>query len=429
MHVCVLGGGVVGVTTAYMLARENYRVTVIERHGQSGGETSFANGGQLSYSYVAPLANPSVLGYLPKWLFSRTAPLRFRPSFDASQWAWCLAFLRQCSTSRSQQTTVELLQLGAYSRSIMHALMARSPLDFAFSKSGKLVVYRDPDGFEAARKLMAFQAQFGTRQTACDARRCVELEPSLETVGRHLVGGIFTESEEAGDCYRFTQALSEIAAADHGVRFLYDTRIDGLRRERGRIVAAQTSNGDIEADAFVVALGNGSPALLKPLGISLPMYPLKGYSLTVPVGGGHRAPKISVTDLHHKIVYARLHDQLRIAGMVDMTPAGSREDAQRIRLLQTQAQQTMPDAGDYAAARYWTGSRPTTPDSKPLLGPTRIENLWLNTGHGSLGFTFAAATARLVVDALSRRTPDLDMTPFMLEGRNRTREYSRAVTG
>jgi D-amino-acid dehydrogenase len=423
MHVCVFGGGVVGVTTAYLLAREGYRVTVIERNSESGFETSFANGGQLSYSYVAPLANPSVLGHLPEWLFSSTAPLLFQLSLDPSQWLWCLQFLRQCSTSRSRQTTIELLRLGMYSKTVMHGLLEDAPIDFAFSRSGKLVVYRNKQDFEGARRLMALQARFGTQQKALNASHCLDAEPALSTIAKHLVGGIYTESEDTGDCYRFTRELSRLAAERYGVQFLYNSSLSRLRCEDGRVVAAETSNGDVTADDYVVALGNESPHLLRRLGIRLPMYPLKGYSLTVPTHDSHHAPTISVTDLHHKIVYARLKDQVRIAGMVDMTPAGSVKDAARIRLLQSQAQQTMPTAGDYSQVRVWTGARPTTPDSKPLLGPTRIANLWLNTGHGSLGFTFAAGTAKLLVDALSQRASELDLAPFMLDGRNRTRSY------
>lgn len=415
------------MTTAFFLAREGYRVTVVERHDECGVEASFANGGQLSYSYVAPLANPAVLGHLPEWLLSRTAPLRFQPSIDPSQWSWCLRFLRQCSASRSRQTTIELLQLGAYSKTVMHKLLEEAPLDFAFSKSGKLVVYRDKQAFESARRLRAFQAQFGTQQKALDASQCLAVEPALQAVTKHLVGGIYTESEEAGDSYQFTRELSRLTAERYGVQFLYRSHLSELRYESGNILPAVTSNGDVIADHYIVALGNGSPHLLRPLGIRLPMYPLKGYSLTVPVRDGHLAPEVSVTDLHHKIVYARLNDRLRIAGMVDMTPAGSREDSARIRLLQSLSQQTMPAAGDYSQTSIWTGSRPATPDSKPLLGATRIGNLWLNTGHGSLGFTFATGTAKLVVDTLSRRATGLDLAPFMLGGRNMARSYPLAA--
>ncbi|SAK82276.1 D-amino acid dehydrogenase small subunit [Caballeronia hypogeia] len=393
-------------------------MTVVEKHSEAGAETSFANGGQLSYSYVAPLAGPSVLGHLPSWLLSRTAPLRFRPSLDFDQWAWCAQFLRNCTASRSRRTTVELLQLGAYSRSVMHELMKTEHLEFAFSKSGKLVVYRNAEDFEGARRQMDFQAKFGAEQAALSPGACVSTEPALESIRDKLVGGIFTPSEETGDCHLFTRELARIASAKYGVKFQYGTRLHGLQHERGKVVAARTSVGDIVADEYVLALGNGSRELAAPLGIHLPMCPLKGYSLTVPVRDGHCAPAVSVTDLHHKVVYARLGQTLRIAGMVDMTPAGSREDATRIDLLKSQAQATMPYGGDYSSVIRWTGARPTTPDSKPLIGPTRVSNLWLNTGQGSLGFTLAAASARLVTATIRRRPAEIDAAPYGLSTRN-----------
>lgn len=417
MHVCVLGGGVIGVTTAYSLAREGMRVTVVERHPSLGAETSFANGGQLSYTYVAPLAGPSVPGHLPEWLLSRTAPLRFRPSLSVAQWRWCMAFLRQCTTARSRRTAIELLRLGAYSRRLMGRLMEAEPLDFAFRRSGKLVVYRDRDEFSAARQQMEFLAGFGADQTALDSASCIDTEPALDSLRDKLAGGIFTGSEESGDCYLFTRELARVAAEKYGVQFVCEASVQGLRREGNRVVAAHTSHGDIGADAFVLALGNGSADLVQPLGMRLPIYPLKGYSLTMPVDRRHVAPEVSVTDLHHKVVYARLGAHLRVAGMVDMTPAGSRADASRLRLLALQANATMPNAGDFSSLREWTGARPATPDSKPLIGATALGNLWLNTGHGALGFTLAAASAELVTDAICHRKGELDAEPFGVTGR------------
>ncbi|PQV47499.1 D-amino acid dehydrogenase [Paraburkholderia sp. BL21I4N1] len=422
MHVCVFGGGVVGVTTAYYLAREGWRVTLVERHSQPGLETSFANGGQLSYSYVAPLAGPSVPGNLAQWLLSRTAPLRFQPSLSLAQWGWCAAFLFNCTTARNQRTTIELLQLGAYSRDVMHDLMQTERLDFAFRPSGKLVVYRDRDAFDRARRQMEFQARFGAQHTALDAASCIDTEPALDSLRHTLAGGIYTASEETGDCHLFTRELARVAIEKYGVRFVGGTAVTGLRREGNKIVAAYTSQGEIAADAYVVALGNHSAALVRPLGIRLPIYPLKGYSLTMPVGERHVAPRVSVTDLHHKVVYARLGQHLRVAGMVDMTPAGSREDQARIRLLTAQAQATMPNAGDFSSVRAWTGFRPATPDSKPLLGATPLANLWLNTGQGSLGFTLAGASAALLTDAIHGRAGKLDLRPYQLTNRDAVRK-------
>lgn len=425
MHVCVLGGGVVGVTTAYFLAREGHRVTVVEQHPEAGVETSFANGGQLSYSYVAPLAGPSALHHLPAWLLSKTAPLFFRPSLSLSQWTWCMQFLRHCTTDRSRQTTVEMLLLGAYSKAVMNDVMQDEGIDFDHSKSGKLVVYRDPVEFEGAKRQMDFQAKFGAEQSALDAKACVLAEPALSAVGERLAGGILTPSEDAGDCYLFTRELGRVAKEKYDVKFLFNNRVHGLVREHGKVVAVRIDSGELIADSYVLALGNGSSELAADVGIRLPMYPLKGYSLTVPVGPTHRAPSMSVTDLHHKIVYAKLGQHLRVAGMVDMTPPGSKVDAARIELLRLQAAATMPNAGDFPDAQVWTGARPATPDSKPLLGKTNVSNLLLNTGHGALGFTLACASAKLVADTLCGRSSALDLAPYQLAGRNVRRDYRK----
>jgi D-amino-acid dehydrogenase len=411
-HVCVLGGGVVGAAVAYYLARDGHRVTVVEANERAGGETSFANGGQLSYSYVAPLAAPGVLRHLPAWMMSREAPLRFVPRLSIEQWRWCMLFLMACTTARSTQSTTDLLGLGAYSRELVDQLLRDELIDFDFHHSGKLVVYRDAREFEGAKRGMDLLARFGTAQEALDAHGCLALEPALAPLSGRIAGGILTRASDTADCFRFTSELARVASERHGARFLCDTRVQFLRREGTRIVAAATSRGDIDADAFVLALGNASPRMLGALGIDLPMLPLKGYSLTLPVHDTHRAPRVSVTDLHHKIVYARLGARLRIAGMVDITADGASGDARRIELLKRQARDTLPDAGDYASAIPWTGRRPATPDGKPVLGASPYRNLWLNTGHGPLGFTFACASGKLVADLIDGRATRLPMDAF-----------------
>ncbi|WP_118184340.1 D-amino acid dehydrogenase [Paraburkholderia phosphatilytica] len=416
MRICVLGGGVIGITTAYWLAREGHEVTVIEQHDEVGHGTSFANGGQLSYSYVAPLADPSVFGKLPHWLLSRTAPLRFTPSFSVDQWRWCIAFLRECTAACSRATTRELLALGFYSQAMLRELLDDEAIPFAHRESGKLVVYRDPAAFAAAERLMRYQAALGCEQQALNAHACVEREPALGALASQLAGGIYTRSEETGDCLGFTRGVARAATERYGARLMPGTRIDALDVAQGRVRAVRTSRGELEADHVVVALGNGTRALLKPLGLDVPLYPLTGYSLTLPIRGTDLAPSVSVTDAHHKIVYARLGDSLRIAGMVDV--AGTRIEhtahgnADRLALLARQARETFPHAGDYAAARGWSGARPATPSGKPILGATPLPNLWLNVGHGALGFTLACASARLVTDLVCGRTPALALDPF-----------------
>jgi D-amino-acid dehydrogenase len=335
-----------------------------------------------------------------------------------AQWRWCAAFLRECSTARSEQGTIDLLQLGHYSQELLRSLLAEEALDFDYRRSGKLVVYRDPRAFAGARRQMAFQAALGSRQEALDPRACIAKEPALAEVERHLAGGIWTASEDAGDCHRFSRELARVAATRYRVDFRYGTEVSGFRTAGARVECVTTRDGDVvEADAFVVALGTAGRDLLKPLGIDLPIYPLKGYSLTVPIDDAHCAPTVSITDLHHKIVYARLGARLRVAGMVDMTGANPARDAYRLDLLTRQARKTFPQGGDYANAQSWSGARPATPDSKPILGASSYANLWLNTGQGSLGFTFACASARLVADTIAQRPPALSLAPYGLTRR------------
>lgn len=414
MRICVLGGGVVGVASAYYLAREGHSVTLLEAREGLALETSQANGAQLSYSYVAPLADPAVLPKLPGWLLDRDSPLRFMPRLDLQQWRWCLAFLRACRSDVARTVTAELLGLGYRSRTLVHELVAREQLEFDYQRNGKLVVYRDPAAFAGARRQLDYQAALGSSQQALDGAACVALEPALAHLGDRLAGGIHTPSEDAGDCHAFTTNLAELATRCYGAEFLCGQRVTGLRREGRAVVAVRTEDSEIEADAFVISAGMGSVPLLAELGLRLPMFPLTGYSLTAPVRGKHRPPGISITDLHYKVVYARLGQRLRVAGMVDLTGRHPRADQRRIALLSRQARETFPDGADFDAAVTWCGSRPATPDSKPLIGATPYSNLWLNTGHGALGFTLACGSAALLADAIAGRQPPLDASAFAL---------------
>lgn len=411
MHVCVLGGGVIGVTTAYYLARDGHRVTVLDRREGVGLEASFANGGQLSYSYVAPLAQPSILPNLPSLLLARDSALHFSPRLDCLQWRWLLAFLRACRKEVASQTTAHLLALSLYSRSLLHALVREESVDFDYKRNGKLVVFRDRVAFEQAQRQMEFQAALGCEQQALGPMACVTLEPAIEPLRSELAGGIYTPSEDVGDCHRFTMELARLASEKYGARFVYGSQIQQLRAENARVAAVRTQQGDIEADAFVVSAGMSSVRLLEPLGVKLLLYPLKGYSLTVPLDAGHSAPYVSVTDADNKVVYAKLGDRLRVAGMIDITGTPN-ADPRRLDLLQKQAREAFPRGGDYNRAEGWSGQRPATPGGKPVLGSTNYSNLWLNTGQGALGFTLACGSARLVADSIAQRPPELDMSLF-----------------
>lgn len=411
MRIIVLGAGVVGLATAYSLARDGHSVTVLEGEAKPGLATSRANGGQLSYSYVAPFAGAGVMGKIPGWLLDADGPMRFRPDFTHAQALWLLAFLRACNGAASARTTAALLRLAYLSRDALHALLAREELEFAFARSGKLVVYSDHAGLEGAKRQMATQAALGSEQHALTAAECLALEPALGHIGSRLVGGIHTPSEEAGDCHLFCLGLEQVLRrSNFDVAFHFGTRVTQLLTAGGRVVGAATAQGVHEADAFVLALGNGARALASPIGVDLPIQPLKGYSFTLPITG--LAPNISITDAAAKVVYARLGESLRVAGMADVVGLDTRFDNRRLDTLLRQARATFPQASHWQELRPWTGMRPATPTGLPMLGPTaRWPNLHLNLGQGSLGFTLAMGSAAIIADLLAGRP-----APILMDG-------------
>ncbi|MEP6942956.1 MAG: D-amino acid dehydrogenase [Betaproteobacteria bacterium] len=421
MHVAVLGAGVVGLASAYYLAKDGHEVTVVDRNDGVALETSYANGAQLSYSYVAPLAGPGVLPKIPPWLLRRDSPLRFYPSLDVEQWRWLFEFVLACNRRQSDLTTRRLLALAFYSRRLMHELLAGVPIEFGHATNGKLVVYSDPAGFEGARRLVDYQRSLGCDQEALDRPACLDLEPALAAagsrLGRRVVGGIYTRSEEVGDCYRFCVGL-EHHLQGLGVRFALGTSIQALVKRGGRVSHAVTSGGDLPADGFVLALGAEAPLLVKPIGLRLPIYPLKGYSLTLPVEGP--APRISVTDFKRKVVYAPLDNsgaqQLRVAGMADIAGYSTDIDPGRLGQLIAEVRAAFPAATDFGTPRErmqpWSGLRPATPKGTPILGATAIPNLFLDCGQGALGWTLALASGRVVCDAVDGRASAVSVDGF-----------------
>lgn len=414
MRILVIGAGVVGLTSAYYLNRAGHDVTVVDRHDDVARETSYGNGGQLSYSYVAPLAGPGIVSKLPYWLLRRDSPVRWRARLSIEQWRWGLEFLIACTRDRNERTTRTLLQLSMMSRALMHELISAEPtLDFDFVQSGKLVVHRDAEAMKQAVALLGFQRSLGCEQHALDARACVDLEPALEAMGPSIAGGIYTPSEDTADCRRFCESLATTLRA-RGVRFELGTSIDALTigtRDRVEAIHGRTS---IDADHIVVASGAQAAPLLRLLGIRVPVYPLKGYSLTYNVSAETAAPRISVTDAARKVVYARLGDRLRVAGMADIDGYALDLDAARLATLRAQSAALFPDLAHVPVSLEWAGLRPATPRGTPIIGATRFPNLWLNVGHGALGFTLATGSAALLARLMSGDTPDALHESFAL---------------
>lgn len=413
MQILILGAGVTGLCAAYALARDGHAVSVIERNPEAAREASFANGGQLSYSYVAPLAGPGVVPKIPGWLLKSDSPMRFRPRLDPAQWRWGLKFLAACTPAMADLTTRRLLRLSALSRRLVHGLVEEEGLDFAYSRTGKLVVLSDQASFDAARALMGYQATLGCNQEALDTAEVLRLEPALARIAPRLVGGIHTPDEEAGDCRAFCLGLSYILTQRYGVTFHWGTPVRELVAQGGRLRAAMVPAGAMEADAFVLAAGAAAAGLLRPLGVSLPLYPLKGYSLTVPIARDDAAPRISVTDAARKTVYARLGDRMRVAGMADLVGYDTSIRPDRLDLLVREAREAFPDCSDWSRIGPWTGLRPATPTSAPILGACPgLDNLMLDVGQGALGFTLAMASGQVIADALAGRPAPIEMDGF-----------------
>ncbi len=403
MQVCVLGAGIVGLATAYALRQRGMEVTVIDR-GPPGEGASGGNGAQLSYSYVQPLADAGIWGQLPRLLFAADSPLSLRPQWDLHQWHWGLQFLRACNRHTSARSTAELLGLAALSRERFDAMLQAEQLDCDFSATGKLVLYDTPAAFAAAQRQLELQRAWGSVQEAVDAGRCVALEPALAHYQARIAGAIHTPSECAADCLQVCQGLQALLAG-RGVRFLLGAEVEGFAREQGRIRAARTSMGEVEADHFVLALGSASHGVARTLGVHLPVYPLKGYSITLDTSAAPgAAPRVSVTDAARKVVFARIGERLRVAGMAELVGNDTRIPPARIKSLCDATRALFPGCSDFSATRPWTGMRPATPTGLPVVGRRAgaPENLVLNTGHGALGFTLAFGTAARVADLLAR---------------------------
>lgn len=411
-HIVVVGGGVIGLTTAWALIEAGQRVTLVERSSQLAGGASRANGGQLSYRYVAPLADAGVPLKALGWLMDADGPLRLRLQADPQQWRWLAQFLGRCRSGVNRQATERLLRLGAFSQQTFQDWQTEAAWpDIALRSPGKLVVYRSPREFA---KVCAKLSPQGVEQ-ALDGAQCLALEPALAQSDTRLAGGIFTPGEAVADCHALCQRLGERLRAHPRFAGLLQAQAQGFRlADDGRVLALRSEQGELGADGFVIAAGLHSRALAAQAGIDLPLYPLKGYSLSAPIGDGHRPPEVSVTDFEKKVLYARMDRQLRVAAMVDLVGDDERLDAARLASLQRAVRAMFPQAADYDAATPWAGLRPATPGGTPILGATPRPGLWLNVGHGALGFTFSFGSARLLAALISGKASPLPLDGLTL---------------
>lgn len=426
MRVIVLGAGLLGVTSAYFLSQLGHDVTVIDRQGAPGAETSFANGGQISVSHAEPWANPSAPLKVLQWLGQEDAPLLFRLRADMRQWLWGLAFLRNCTPARTRHNIEQIVSLGTYSRSVLQQLRAATGLQYDQRTQGILHFYTNAKEFDGALAPAEQMRALGCERQVISADEAVRIEPALAHIRPQLAGATFTAEDESGDANQFTRALAALCEAA-GVQFRLGHHITALREAGGRIdhVEVTTPEGRFErvqGDAFVLAMGSFSPLLAQPLGIRLPIYPAKGYSVTMPVKDAARAHQVSLTDDEFKLVFSRYTsaqgDRLRIAGTAELNGYDRHLNPVRCDAIVRRVEQLFPGAGDASQAQFWTGLRPATPSNVPLIGRTKLDNLFLNTGHGTLGWTHACGSGQALADIVSGRVPQVD---FDFQGLERDR--------
>ncbi len=410
MRVIVLGAGVIGTTSAWYLAQSGHEVMVVDRQPEPALETSFANGGQISVSHSEPWANPTAPLTILKWFGREDAPLLFRPRADLAQWLWGLRFLLECLPGRTRRNTDSAFTLALYSREQLRQLRRDTGIRYDFDTRGILHLYEDDGEFEHAGKQAELLRARGLDIEIKTPEGCLMIEPALKhSIGR-VVGGAYAASDECGDAQLFTRALSDLCGAQ-GVSFRFNVSVKRLEAARGAIerVVIDDEKGieeSLRAEAYVVALGSYSPLLLAPVGVSVPVYPVKGYSVTLPLEPGDEAPQTSLTDHARKIVISRLGDRLRVAGTAELNGYDTEMNEPRCAALVKRCVEWFPNAGRPERAQFWTGLRPATPSNLPLIGRSKYSNLFLNTGHGTLGWTLACGSGRALADIVSGRKPD-----------------------
>ncbi len=411
MKICILGAGALGVMSAYELAKRGHEVTVIERQGEPARECSFANGGQLSYSHAEPWANPQVFPKLFKWAFQEDAPLVLRPTLDPHLMRWGLLFLLNCLPSRARANCEVMLRLGLYSRQKMAELMADTKVEFHFLSNGTLHVFDDQKSFEAAKRHAEFQHTLGCSETVMTRQECFALEPTLANTTKALVGGLHAPIDQSGDIHIFTKNLADYCASKLGVTFLYHQSIARLHTNDGRIshVEIEGQQRDYMAgfDAYVMAMGSHSPEQLRKLGLYVPIYPMKGYSISF--NASEHCPKVSITDGGAKQVYSLLGNRMRVAGTAEFAKYNTDVRKVRIDPLKRGMRELFPSAPQEELTE-WACLRPAMPDGPPIIGKTPIANLFMNTGHGTLGWTQGAGSARLLADVIDGKPTEIPLS-------------------
>jgi D-amino-acid dehydrogenase len=416
MRIAVLGSGIIGVSTAWWLSQSGHEVVVIDRQSGPARETSRANGGQISVSYSEPWANPHALRRLARWVFTDNSPISFQPQLDPRQWWWAALFLRECMPGRLAPNIRAMVRMSEYSRKTLQEMRSELNIEYDHLARGILNFYRDKAAFDYSQEMAGVMRDFGVERRIVSTEEIIQLEPALVPMRDRIVGGDYTAEDESGDVHLFASALAARAKAG-GVEFRYSTQLSRLLSVGGRIQGAEVVKEDgmyevIRADAYVAALGVYTPQFVAPLGVSCNVWPAKGYSATFDILRPELAPMVSLTDSANKIVYSRLGNTLRMAGTAELGGYSRALNTARCDNMTMRAREMFPSALDFDNVRFWSGLRPATPSNVPLIGRTKIQNLYLNTGHGTLGWTMSAGSGRALADLISGRRPEPEF-PFL----------------
>ncbi|ELA8379733.1 D-amino acid dehydrogenase [Vibrio parahaemolyticus] len=400
MEVIVLGSGVIGLTSAWYLSQAGYQVTVIDRQPSSAMETSFANAGQISYGYSSPWAAPGIPLKAIKWLMEEHAPLKIKPSLSTDMISWASKMVANCTLPRYQINKARMLSIANHSRACLEQLRNEHAIEYQGRQFGTLQVFRTTQQLTAIEKDLKLLEQSGTRFELMDVEQCLRQEPGLALVKDKIVGGLYLPDDETGDCFQFCQQLTELAKA-HGVTFRFNTEVSNWVTVGKKIIGVQTNHGLFKADQFVVASGSFSTALLKQLDIDIPVYPVKGYSLTLPIENEEYAPRSTVMDETYKVAMTRFDDRIRVAGTAELAGFDPSLPQKRKNTIEMVVRDLFPRGGDFSQAEFWTGFRPMTPDGTPIIGATPYDNLFTNTGHGTLGWTMACGSGHLLANIMT----------------------------
>ena len=408
MKVVVLGGGVVGVTTAYEMQRDGHEVTLIEQREAVAEETSWGNAGMVAPGHSFAWSSPQAPMILLKSLFQKNQALRFTPSADLRLWTWSALFLAQCTSARASLNTLRKHRLALYSQGVLHETIAKENVAFDNNAKGVLYFYRDQASLERGIAHMKILADDGQEMRTVTREEIVKLDPSLAHSAHKIAGGIYCPTDETGDCNKFTQGLAKICE-QRGARFMVNTTVTGLETGPSGITAVKTNKGDVKGDLYILSMGNYSPIIARTVGINLPIYPVKGYSLTIPIGNHGAAPTIGAVDENNLVAITRMGDRVRVTATAEFAGYNTSHKPSDFTFMKGVVQDLFPDGADYDRAHMWAGLRPMTPTNMPIIGPSKYRNLFMNTGHGHIGWTMSHGSARLAADMIAGRTPAIPL--------------------